>query len=67
MKESFGNNLGLDFIEQQVMDSLVNAWDNFLTLPRSADDTEDFRRGIHSLQRILAMRVIRREHPEGWS
>ena len=48
--------------EKQVIDDLVNAWNNFLKLPiEHGDDVHDFRQNIHHLQRQIMCRPIRRE------
>lgn len=40
-------------------------WNIFMLLPdNTPDEVEDFRKGIHQLQRILTMRIIRKEQPE---
>ena len=48
--------------EQKVLNSLVDAWNSFLELPTEhPDDLNDFRYGIHALQRQIMCRPIRRE------
>lgn len=53
--------------EQICMNYLIQAWNAFNKLPEqhSSDKTE-FINGIHKLQHILGMRILRREHPEFW-
>jgi hypothetical protein len=57
---------GLTAQESLVMDALVTAWGQFVILPGTDDDLADFRRAIHECQRILALRVTRREYPSYW-
>lgn len=55
--------------ETEVMNALVRAWNCFLELPEApplSDDMRDFRRSIHECQRMIAMRVIRRQYPGFW-
>lgn len=53
--------------EEKIMSYIVDAWNLYVRLADlNCDDTEDFRRSIHELQRILAVRVMRREYPEYW-
>jgi SMC interacting uncharacterized protein involved in chromosome segregation len=59
---------GLNEQEGTVMDSLVEAWNNFLKLEKQhPSDTEEFCRGIHQCQHILMCRILRRDYPEGYS
>jgi hypothetical protein len=58
---------GLTQEDQQVMDSLVEAWCIFVSLPdRNPDETNDFRAAIHACQRILAVRSMKRLYPNYW-
>lgn len=55
-------------LEQAVVDRLARAWNAYLELRRQDlggdDDLNDFRQGIHQLQRIIMSRVARRANPE---
>jgi len=58
---------GLTPQEDEVLKHLVIAWNEFNTLKRMhPDEIDDFRRAIHTAQMLLAMRVVRRDRPEGW-
>jgi len=58
---------GLSETEQEVMDALLLAYNKFCSLDRQhPDEGRDFTDGIHRLQDILAVRIARREYPEGW-
>jgi len=48
--------------EGRAFDALVSAWNAFVKLPvEHADDVNEFRTGIHSLQRHILARPARRE------
>lgn len=48
--------------ERTVMAHLVDAWNSFLQLPTEhADDVDEFRHGIHALQKQIMARPTRRE------
>jgi hypothetical protein len=58
---------GLNDQEGEVMDALVEAVNKYAKLPRQhPDDLNFFVDAIHQCQMILAMRVVRRDHP-GWT
>ena len=58
---------GLTEEENDVSNTLIKAWHLFVQLEQDhPDEMNDFRRSFHRLQSILAMRVVRRDHPEGW-
>lgn len=58
---------GLTDQEGKVMDALINAWDAFMKLDRQhPSEVNDFADGIHRCQDLLAVRIARREYPEGW-
>lgn len=60
-------NDGLTEQEGKVMDSLVNAWNEFTKLERThPDECNYFADGINKCQNILAMRILRRDYPEGY-
>lgn len=47
--------------EREVFDRLVAAWNAFTRLPvEHADDNDEFRHGIHVLQRQIMARPTRR-------
>lgn len=48
--------------ELEVMQGIVAAWNAFVRLPKQQqDDVDDFRRAVHDMQRIMAVRAIRRQ------
>lgn len=51
--------------ERKVLALTAECWNEFIKLkPTHPDDTNDFCDAIHTLQRILAMRMCRRDHPD---
>lgn len=61
------NELGLTSDEQAVMDALLSALKHFCDLPKQhPNETADFIEGIHILQGLLALRVVRRSYRIGW-
>lgn len=49
-------------MEQNVLDALVDAWNDFLELPvEHPDDVTEFRHGIHALQVQILARPTRRQ------
>ena len=49
------------------MDSLVNAWSEYIKLDKQhPSDIAEFGDGIHKCQNVLAMRVLRRDYPNGY-
>jgi len=60
-------NDGLTKEEGEVMDALVEAWNKFSSLAKQhPSDVPEFCNGIHQCQHILAMRVLRKDYPEGY-
>jgi len=58
---------GLTRQEQEIMISLIEAWNNFVKLPvLHPDDNGEFRHHLHALQNSLASRVVFREHDDYW-
>ena len=58
---------GLTDSEGDVMDSLVTAWNKFVGLEKQhPSELSDFADGIHKCQNLLAVRIARREFPDGW-
>ena len=54
-------------MDQDVVDAIVVAWNNFVKLtPTHPDDIDDFRRAIHECQRIMGVRQLRRIDPDRW-
>ena len=56
--------------EQEAKDSLVDAWNCFISLDPQRPDDDDivqFRFAIHTCQKILGALVLRREYPEEWN
>lgn len=48
--------------EREVFDRLVDAWNAFTRLPvEHDDDNDEFRHGIHALQRQIMARPTRRK------
>ena len=61
------NNDGLTDEEQAVMVNLKEAYEKFMQLSKEhPDELRDFVDGIHRCQDVMAVRVCRREFPEGW-
>lgn len=62
------NALGLTEQEQIVMNKINECYGEYLKLDKQhPDDIRYFVDGIHILQGMLAMRVVRREYPNGWA
>lgn len=58
---------GLNEQEGEIMDLLVQAWNNFVKLEiQHPDDTRNFADGIHKCQFMLEKRILRRDYPEGY-
>jgi hypothetical protein len=48
--------------ERALVLALAKVWDSFLSLPvEHDDDTQEFRQGIHAVQRMILARSGRRE------
>lgn len=61
------NKTGLTDSEQKVMDALVLAFNEFAKIERQhPDEMRDFTDAIHRAQDLLAVRIARREFPDGW-
>jgi len=57
----------MDKIEQNVLDGLMVAWNNFVKLKSThPDDLNDFRRSLHECERIIGMRQLRKIDPDRW-
>ena len=58
---------GLTVEERKVLCHLVDAWNGFVNMKsKNEDDDEEFRMHLHILQRMIAIRVVRREYPDFW-
>lgn len=58
---------GLTDAEGLVMDALKNAANAFGKLDRQhPSEGREFENAIHRCQSPMAVRIVRREHPEGW-
>lgn len=58
---------GLTDQELLVMDSITQGYSEWLKLEMTHPcEMQDFVNAIHTIQSILAMRVIRRSYPEYW-
>lgn len=59
---------GLTFDEQLCMNALVKAQRIFSSLPiNHHSDLSEFVLSLHRLQDLLAVRVVRRLYPIGWT
>jgi hypothetical protein len=51
--------------ERKVLDLTAECWNEFVKLKSThPDELNDFADGIHKLQYILGMRMVRRDHPD---
>jgi hypothetical protein len=58
---------GLTSEEQAIMDHLLLAWNCYVNLPvQHPADQQEFMRSFHELQRLLAVRITRRQYPAFW-
>lgn len=58
---------GLDPLEQQCMDGVINSYHSFLKMDiQHPTEMREFVDAVHTIQDILALRVVRRLYPEGW-
>ena len=61
------NALGLTKKEQLVMDKLMECYKAFIELDEEhPDEMRDFADGVHRIQDVLAVRIVRRVYPKGW-
>ena len=59
---------GLTKKEREVMDSLVEAFNLFTSLPiQHVDDIKEFAQHTHILQRMVSVRIARRDYPDYWT
>ncbi len=60
-------NGGLTKEELEISKSIVGAWNGFVKLkPSHPNDLKEFHVAIHTLQKTLGMRVLRRDYPDFW-
>lgn len=58
---------GLNLLEQECMDKLIDSYHAFLKLERQhPEELKDFVTAMHRIQDLLAIRVVRRLYPDGW-
>jgi len=58
---------GLTEAERKIMEDLVLAWSGYVMLPvQHPADLAEFMGALHELQRLLAVRVVRRDYPGFW-
>ena len=58
---------GLTPQEEAVMDHLVDAWNEFVSLPgTTTEERLQFMRGIHAAQNVIALRLLSRLFPGYW-
>lgn len=58
---------GLTGEEDKCMNALVEAYNCYLKLSRNhPNELSEFVNGLHRLQDLLAVRIVRRHYPEGW-
>lgn len=51
--------------EKFISDCLVDIWNKFVNLKQThPSDIEDFKRGVHELEKVIGMRELRRLMPE---
>jgi hypothetical protein len=61
------NRSGFTQSEQVVMDKLMECYQAFIDMDREhPDEMRDFVDGVHRIQGVLGMRVLRRMYPKGW-
>lgn len=50
------------------MDALVDAANHYFALPlQHSSDPKEWEAGIHRLQDMLAVRIVRRDYPDVWT
>ncbi len=61
-------NDGLTKAEGAVMDALVTAWNAYAELEKQhPQDEAEFLAAVHRAQDLLAIRIVRRDYPYGWT
>ena len=59
---------GLTKKEGRVMDALEEAWNGYAELKaQHPQDQGEFLAAIHRAQDLLALRICRRDYPNGWA
>lgn len=67
LEHGMNSNGGLIPEEKEIADRIISAWNKFVTLEQShPDDIKDFLQGVHIIQKVLGMRVLRRYYPDYW-
>lgn len=65
--DNINNISGLTEQEIKVMDKICEGYSEFLKLEMQHPcEMQDFVNAIHSIQSILALRVVRRSYPNYW-
>ena len=58
---------GMTYAEQQCLDSVIDAWNKFVSLERQhQNELRDFTDSVHRIQGILTTRMARRLYPKDW-
>lgn len=58
---------GMTEKEREISTNLVNAWNAFLELgDKHPCDNKEFGTAIRECQKLLALRIVRRDYPEHW-
>ena len=67
MTSKIDSKTGLTPDELKVMKHIINAYHAFIKLtPDHQNEIKEFVDGVHCLQDILALRIVRRAFPDGW-
>jgi len=67
MNEQEQEKNGLVGDEPLIIDHLNEAWNLFVKLPKQhPSDNVEFQKNLHELQRLLAIRIARRQFPGYW-
>lgn len=54
--------------EKDILKDLSSAWNKFVALDnKSQDDIIEFKDSIHNAQKLIALRIARRNNPEIWN
>jgi hypothetical protein len=53
--------------EKSILNQTTDIWNNWLLMSgRLSDEDQDVRTAIHTIQRVIALRLARRVDPETW-
>ena len=53
------------YVEQEILKDLAAAWNKFVELDRyHPSELSEFAQAMHTLQQLIGMRILNREHPE---